>query len=52
MAGDMNLDDGWLDASNLPEALGAVVMILRNILFSSWMWISLEVAKSVLLLSS
>lgn len=34
MAGDINLDldDGWLEARTLADALGAVVMILRNIL--------------------
>lgn len=32
MAGDINLDDGWLEASTLVDALGAVFMILRNIL--------------------
>lgn len=32
MAGDINLDGGWLEARTLADALGAVVMILRNIL--------------------
>lgn len=34
MAGDINLDDDRLEARPLADALGAVAMILRNILAS------------------
>lgn len=36
MAGDMSLGEVWVEASSLAEALGAVVMILRNIAMRSY----------------